>query len=471
MKRRFFTGAATALLLGGCTLAPKYERPALPVPNAWPESAATGGSAAAADVPWEKFFGDARLRRLVELALEHNRDLRVAALTVEQVRARYRVAELAYIPQLDANGAVSRTQTSVDDLRAGQARTGTHYSLSADVPAYELDFFGRVRSLRDQALEIFLATEEAQRSAHLAIVAQVATQYLAQRTIAEELRLAEETLRAMQGSLRIAQKRYEVGTSSRLDLATVEGQVQSANVDVAALRQQLAQADNALTLLIGQPLPADLPAPAALDAQGLVADLSAELPSNLLQRRPDILEAEHALRAANANIGAARAAFFPTISLTAGAGTASPELSRLFAAGTSTWSFVPRVTLPIFNAGQNRATLEVAKLQKQIEIARYEQAIQNAFREVADALAVRGQIDAQIAAYDALARAQQQRFSLSELRYKQGVESYLAVLTAQRDLYAAQQGQIRTRYAKYANLIALYHALGGGWSAEGKTHP
>lgn len=455
---------ASAMVFGGCTLAPKYERPALPVPNAWPE--AGGGTAAAGDVPWQQFFGDARLRRLIELALQHNRDLRVAALTLEQVRARYRVATLALIPQLDANGVMSRSQASADDVRAGQNRTGTHYSVGLDVPSYELDFFGRVRSLRDQALEIYLATEEAHRTAHLALVAQVATQYLAQRTLAEELRLTEETLHSVENSLRLAQKRYEVGTSSRLDLATIESQVQSANVDVAGLRQQLAQADNALALLIGQPLPADLPPAAGLDAQGLLADLSAELPSNLLQRRPDILQAEHELRAANANIGAARAAFFPQIALTASAGTASPDLSRLFAPGTGTWSFVPRVTLPIFNAGQNRATLEVAQLQKQIEIAQYERTIQNAFREVADELAIRAQIDAQIAAYDALTRSQQQRFTLSDARYRQGVESYLAVLTAQRDLYTAQQGQLRARYAKYANLIALYHALGGGWSAK-----
>jgi multidrug efflux system outer membrane protein len=420
-------------------------------------------------VPWRQFFGDARLQRLIELALQHNHDLRIASLTVEQVRARYRVAELALIPELNANGTASRTQVSGDDLSAAQGRRRSNYTVSLDVPSYELDFFGRAQSLRDEALESFLATQEARRAAHLAVVAQVATQYLAQRTVAEELRLAEETLRAVQDSLRIAQKRHEVGTASRLDLATVEGQVQSANIDVAALRQQLAQADNALALLIGQPLPTDLPAPASLESQGLVADLSPELPSSLLQRRPDILQAEHVLRAANADIGAARAAFFPTISLTAGIGTASRELSRLFEPGTGTWNFVPRVTLPIFEAGRNRATLEVAKLQKQIEIARYEHAIQSAFREVADALAVRAQIDAQIAAYDALARAQQQRFTLSELRYRQGVESYLAVLTAQRDLYAAQQGQIRTRYARNANLIALYHALGGGWDQRGSA--
>lgn len=464
MKRSVSTVAAISMLLSGCTFVPKYERPALPVPNQWAEVNTRG--AAAADIPWQQFFADARLRRLIELALDHNRDLRVAALTVEQVRARFRVASLAFIPQLDANGAMSRSQASADDLRAGQDRTSTHYSVGVDVPSYELDFFGRVRSLRDRALEVFLATEEAQRSAHLAVVAQVATQYLAQRTIAEQLRVAQETLRSVEDALRIAQKRHEVGSSSRLDLATAESQVQSTNIDVSALRQQLAQADNALAFLIGQPLPDNLPAPASLEAPGLFADLSPELPSSLLQRRPDILQAEHELRAANANIGAARAAFFPEISLTAAVGTASPELSRLFESGTGTWSFMPRVTLPLFNAGQNRATLEVAKLQKQIEIARYERSIQNAFREVADALAVRAQIDAQIAAYDALTRAQQQRYTLSDLRYRQGVESYLAVLTAQRDLYAAQQGQIRARYAKYANLIALYHALGGGWTAK-----
>ncbi|MEO6005750.1 MAG: efflux transporter outer membrane subunit [Opitutus sp.] len=477
MKSRFLLSSLGVVLLGGCTLAPHYERPAAPVANTWPETGVSRGPgedglaaqtspAAAPDIGWEEFFGDARLKSLIRLALENNRDLRIAALNLEQVRARYRIAELAFIPTLDANGSMVRSRSSGDLTLSGRPQTSTSYSVSADVSSYELDFFGRVRSLRDEALEVFLGTEEARRAAHIALVAEVARQYLNQRAIAEELRLAEDTLKAVNSSFRIAQKRHEVGAASRLDLATAETQVQLARADVSTFRQQLVQADNALSVLIGGPLPADLPPPAPLNQQGLLADISPGIPSDLLQRRPDILQAEHQLRAANAQIGAARAAFFPSITLTAGVGTASDELSRLFASGTGTWNFVPKINLPIFAAGQNRAALDVATIQKRIEIARYEGAIQNAFREVADALVARARVGEQIEAYDALARAQQERFTLTETRYRQGVDSYLAVLIAQQDLYAAQQNQIRVRLANFSNLISLYRALGGGWNAK-----
>jgi outer membrane protein, multidrug efflux system len=468
---------AAMLTLAGCTMAPRYERPAAPVANAWPETTvsrppgadgltAQTSAAAAPDIGWQEFFGDARLKALIRLALENNRDLRVVALNLEQVRAQYRIAQLAFIPTLDANGNMARGRSSGDLSVTGRPQTTTTYSVSADVSSYELDFFGRVRSLRDQALEFFLATDEARRSAHIGLVAEVARQYLNQRAIAEELRLAEDTLKAVESSFRIAQKRHEVGSASRLDLATAETQVQLARADASTFRQQLVQADNALSVLIGGPQPPDLPPPAPMNSQGIIADVAPGLPSDLLQRRPDILQAEHELKAANAQIGAARAAFFPSIKLTAGIGTASDELSRLFTAGTSTWSFVPHVTLPIFAAGQNRAALDVAQLQKRIEIARYEGAIQNAFREVADALVARARVGEQIEAYDALARAQQERFKLTEARYKQGADSYLAVLIAQQDLYAAQQSQIRVRLANYTNLISLYRALGGGWNEQ-----
>lgn len=467
--------AAVSVVAGGCTLAPKYERPAMPVAASWQETtvsrapgqdglAAQAAVVAAPDIGWQEFLGDARLKELIRIALANNRDLRVAALNVEQVRAQYRIAQLAFIPTLDANGSMARSRTSGDLSRSGRPETGTTYSVSADVSSYELDFFGRVQSLRNQALEFYLATEEAQRSAHLSLISEVARQYLNQRAIAEELRLAEDTLKAVESSRRIAERRHEVGAASRLDLATAESQVQRARADVSVFRQQLVQADNSLAFLIGQALPADLPPPAPFNGQGLIADLSAGLPSDLLQRRPDVLQAEHELKAANAEIGAARAAFFPRITLTAGVGSASDELSRLFASGTGTWNFIPRVNLPIFAAGQNRAALEVAQLQKRIEIARYEQAIQNAFREVADALVVRARVGEQIDAYDALVAAQQDRYRLTEVRYRQGIDSYLAVLIAQQDLYAAQQSQIRIRLASYTNLVALYRALGGGWS-------
>jgi multidrug efflux system outer membrane protein len=480
MSRKIVSLSVGTLLLSACTLAPKYQRPVSPVQNAWQETAisrepgkdglaAQASTVAAPDIGWQEFFGDPRLKALIKLALENNRDLRVAALNVEQVRARYRIAELAFIPTLDANASMARSRTSADLSRSGRPETGTTYSVSADVSSYELDFFGRVQSLRNEALEVFLATEEARRSAHLALVAEVARQYLNQRATAEELRLAEDTLKAVESSHRIAARRQEVGAASRLDLATAETQVQRARADVSTFRQLLVQADNSLAFLVGQTLPADLPPPAPFNAQGLVADVSPGLPSDLLQRRPDVLQAEHELKAANAEIGAARAAFFPSIKLTAGIGTASDELSRLFSSGTGTWNFVPRVTLPIFAAGQNRAALDVANLQKRIEIARYERAIQNAFREVADALVVRARVGEQIEAYDALTAAQQERYNLTEIRYRQGVDSYLAVLIAQQDLYAAQQSQIRIRLSNYTNLVALYRALGGGWTEQSVT--
>ena len=456
--------SAGCVLLAGCSLAPDYARPALPIENQWPAAVAGADATTASDPGWRQFLSDARLRRLVELALEHNRDLRVATLNLEQVRARYRIASVAFIPSVEAGAAGTRSRISADDAQAGQAQTASHFSVGLDIPAYELDLFGRVRGLRDQALELFLASEEAQKSAHLALVAEVSNRYLAQRVLAEQLGLAEQTLKSVGASFQLAQKRYQVGTASRLDLATAETQVQGATADVSVLRQQLAQADNALVFLIGRSPPDDLPAPAPLGDRGLLADLSPGLPSDLLQRRPDLRQAEHELRAANANIGVVRAAFFPQISLTAAVGTASPELSRLFGAGTGTWSFSPRVTVPLFSAGRNRATLDVARLQKLVEVARYERAIQNAFREVSDALAVRAFIAEQIATYEALARTQQQRFTLAEARYRQGIDSYLAVLTAQRDLYAAQQALIRARFTKEAGLVALFRALGGGWT-------
>jgi multidrug efflux system outer membrane protein len=457
-------------LLSSCTLAPHYERPAAPVTSQYPETKTSALTStdrsqptAAADLAWNDFFGDPRLRELVKLSLANNRDLRVAALNVQQVEAQFQIARLALIPSLDADGTLSRSRTAADLSTTGRPYTGTVYSAVANIPSYELDFFGRVRSLRDEALEIYFATEEAQKTAQLSLISQVALQYLTERATAEQLRLSEETLKAVETSNRIARDRYNAGTTSKLDLATTDAQVQTARTNVAAFRQQLAQATNALVLLVGQPLPTDLPPPAALDAQNLVADLSAGLPSDLLERRPDIRAAEHQLKAANADIGVARAAFFPKITLTASAGSASTDLARLFKPENGTWSFVPKIEVPIFNGGRNRATLDIAKLQKEIEIANYEKAIQSAFREVADALVVRAWIGDQLDASDALVRAQQTRYNLSNARYKQGVDNYLTVLLAQQDLFAAQQNQIRVRLAKYSNLVSLYRALGGGW--------
>ncbi len=449
-------------VVAGCTLAPRYERPAAPAAADWVNQPLAGPTAA--DLGWREFFGDPRLQRLVELALANNRDLRIALLKVDQTRAQYRIERAALLPGIDATGSGSRQRTPADLLGTGQATVSSQYGVSVGVTSYELDLFGRVRSLKARALETYLATAEARRSVHLSLVAEVATQYLIERDQAELLDVARRTLAAVQANYELLRRRHEVGSASEIDLRSAEAQVQTARANVALFERQRAQAENALALLLGQPLPADLPPALPLNAPGLLADIPPGLSADLLLRRPDLLQAEHELKAASANIGAARAAFFPKITLTGSAGTASPELSGLFTAGSDAWSFVPQVTLPIFAGGRNLANLQVAQLSRRIEIAQYEKAVQTAFREVADALVARGTYEEQLAAHEALVQAQQRRFQLADARYRQGVDSYLAVLTAQEDLYDAQQNAVQSRFARWANRITLYKALGGGWN-------
>jgi multidrug efflux system outer membrane protein len=329
-----------------------------------------------------------------------------------------------------------------------------------------VDLFGRVRSLKDQALERYFASEEARRSAHISLLAEIATQYLAERAFDEGLAITRQTLESVEAYYEMIRKVFEIGNTSELDLRTAEAQVQNARGNVATFLRQLAQAENSLVLLVGQPLPADLPRPLPLAAQQLLSDLPPGLPSELLRRRPDILAAEHQLKAANANIGAARAAFFPRITLTGSAGTASLQLSGLFAPGSEAWSFSPAVTLPIFDAGNNRANLDVANINKRIEVAHYEKAIQTAFREVADALSARSTLEDEIQAQQALVNAEQQRYNLAGVLYRNGAENYLSVLTAQQDLYTAQQRLLQSRFARLSNLVTLYKALGGGWQEQ-----
>jgi len=339
----------------------------------------------------------------------------------------------------------------------------TQWSASLGTTAYELDLFGRVRSLNKQALEKYLATEEAQRSAQISLVAEVATQYFALRQAEEQLQLARQTLAVVQDSYTLNKATFDAGASNELDLRTAEGQVQTARINVVTYERQLAQAQNALVLLVGQPLPTDLPAPCSFSDTNMLANIPAGLPSELVQRRADILQAEHTLKAANANIGAARAAFFPTITFTGSIGTTSAEFEKLFGSGTGVWSFSPQVTVPIFTGGQNRASLDAAKVSTRIEVATYEKAIQTAFREVADALVANSSYATQIEAEAALTNAQQKRFELATVRYRQGEDSYLNVLSAQQDLYSAQQGRLEAQYNKLASQISLYQALGGGW--------
>jgi multidrug efflux system outer membrane protein len=326
-----------------------------------------------------------------------------------------------------------------------------------------VDLFGRVRSLREQALEKYVSTIEAQRSAQLTLVAQIATQYLTVREAEELLQLTQDTLAAVQKSYDLNKVKFDAGSLNELDLRTAEAQVQTAKYNVATYEQQVAQAENYLVLLIGAPFPADLPAGRPLASQNLLASLKPGLPSDLLMRRPDILEAEHTLKAANADIGAARAAFFPKITLTASGGASSLSLSRLFEGVNGVWSYTPDITIPIFDGGNNLANLDLAKIQKRIEIANYESAIQTAFREVADGLAGRHTINQQLDALVGLVAAEQKRYELSTDRYRNGADTYLNVLSAQQDLYSAQQSLIQTRFTRLSNLISLYKALGGGW--------
>ena len=379
------------------------------------------------------------------------------------------------MPTINGSASGTRQRIPADFLAAGTgftpsgAPTFTQYSVGLGVTSYELDLFGRVRSLNKQALENYFATEEARKSAHIALVAEVAIQYLTGRQLHEQLTLSRQTLAAVQSSYDLNKRSFEVGTASELDLQTSAAQVQTARANIAVDERQLAQAENALVLLIGQPLPDNLPPPESLNDQNLPGNLPADLPADLLQRRPDILQAEHLLKAANANIGAARAAFFPKITLTGSAGTESLQLSRLFTGPAAAWSFTPEISLPIFAGGRNRANLDVARTSKLIEVAQYERTIQSAFREVADALAARTTLDQQIQAEDALVEAEQRRYGLADVRYRNGVESYLAVLTAQQDLYSAQQQILQSRLARLSNVITLYKALGGGWEIETKA--
>ncbi|KVT10879.1 efflux transporter outer membrane subunit, partial [Burkholderia ubonensis] len=409
---------------------------------------------AATDIGWREFFVDPRLQRLIEIALNNNRDLRVAVLNIAAARAQYQITRADLFPTLDAVGTGNR-QRLPNALTAVPGRNiTTTYNVGLQA-SWELDLFGRIQSLKDQALAKYLATAQARKASEIALVAQVADQYLTVLSTDDLLKVTDDTLKTAQASYDLTKLKFDNGTGSELDLRQAQTVVETALANQQAQARARAQAVNALVLLIGQPLPDDLPPGLPLDAQNFLTDIPAGLPSDLLTRRPDIMEAEQNLLAANANIGAARAAFFPRISLTGAFGTASPTLGGLFKAGTAAWSFAPQITMPIFEGGANLANLDLANVQKRIEIANYEKAIQSAFREVSDGLAARGTYDQQIAALQRNEHAQQRRYDLSDLRYKNGVDSYLSVLTAQTDLYAAQQTLINARLARWTNLVDL----------------
>lgn len=455
-----------AAALAACsTMEPAYQRPAAPVPADFPEGAAykegsTINSPSAAEIGWRNFLLDPRLQRLVEIALQNNRDLRVAALNVQAAQAQYRIQRSALLPSVAgfADRSASRTPTNTNPEQR---------SWAAGVSAgWAIDFFGRLRSLNDAALQQYFATAEARRAAEILLVSQVADQYLAMLALDEQLKVTRQTLDTAQASYKIVKLQFDTGTANELTLQQAQSVVEQASANLAAQTRAYAQAENALVVLLGQPLPADLPPVVALGDERILADIPAWLPSDLLERRPDILEAEALLRSENANIGAARAAFFPSISLTASLGTESAALSGLFGAGSLAWSFLPAITVPIFEGGALRANLDLATIRKDIGVAQYEKAIQTAFREVADGLAGRGTYDDQLTAQQRYTATQQRSLDLAWFRYRNGVDDYLQVLTAQTGLYSAQQTLVATRLQRLTNLVDLYRALGGGWVAR-----
>jgi multidrug efflux system outer membrane protein len=434
---------------------PKYERPTAPVAPQYPGVTATNASAAAT-LPWTNYFADEQLKQLIELALTNNNDFQVAVLNVEQSQAQYRITWSASLPTVNANGSYQKAHAN--------GVTADQWSASLGSTAYEVDLFGRVRSLNRQALEQYFATVEGKRSAQVSLVAEVATEYFTLRQTEEQIVLAKQTLQTVQDSYALNQATFDAGASSELDLRTAEGQVQTAKINLLSYERDRAQAENYLVLLIGQPMPTNLPPARSFNDTNLLADIPAGLPSELLQQRPDILEAEHTLKAANANIGAARAAFFPTITMTASVGSTSAEFEKLFGGGTGVWSFSPQITLPIFTGGQNMASLDSAKVSKRIDVQNYMKAIETAFREVADALVASRSYTEQIGEESLLVTAQQRRFELANLRYRQGDDTYLNVLSAQQDLYSAQQDLLQDRFRQLTSQISLYKALGGGWN-------
>jgi multidrug efflux system outer membrane protein len=429
--------------------------PAMP-PTSTPPADPAAVPGAAADIGWRDFFVDAKLEELIALALQNNRDLRLAVLNVERARQQYRIRRAERLPALDAGGAMVRS--GGDGLPVTEA-----YTADLTVTQFELDLFGRVRNLSEAALQRYFAQEEARRSAQLALVAEVANVYLTLAADREQLRLAEATLRTREEAHALTQKRHEFGAVSALDVHQARTQAESARADAARHAGQVARDVNALNLLVGAPVEeASLPTGFDAPVTGLEA-LPAGLPSEVLLRRPDVQQAERELRAANADIGAARAAFFPSITLTGSVGYASDDLSRLFESGTGTWSFVPQVRLPIFAGGRLRAGLGVARVDRDVALARYERSIQRGFREVADALALTSTLSAQREALEQLVDAAQRAEELSRARYEAGRDSYLVRLESQRTLYVAQQALIATRLAEQSNRVELYRVLGGGW--------
>ena len=457
---------AIAVGLAGCSHVPLYQRPAAPVAERFPgatDDAANPAPEPAAELPWRTYFTDQRLVSLIDLGLANNRDLRVAVLAIERARALYQIQRADQLPSLTGSAQHTRQRISAATTPAGVSFLAGYYQVGLASTAYELDFFGRVRALSQAALASYLATEEARRTTHIGLVASIANAWLSLQADEDLLRLSRETLASREASVKLARVRFEGGVAPETDLQQALTLLEAARAIVAQLTRSRALDENALALLIGGPLPAGLMQDISLVRQPALADLPPGLPSDLLIQRPDIRGAEQSLLSANASIGAARAGFFPRVALTGTFGLASGELSGLFSSGSQAWSFIPSVSLPIFDGGRNQANLESSQAGREIAVAQYEKAIQVAFREVADALTSRAALRDQLIALQAQVRAEEARVRLAELRYRGGVTPFMEVLDAQRSLFAVQQSVIQIQLAQRQNQVGLYKALGGGW--------
>lgn len=463
------SAAAVSLALSACAMIPKYEQPAVAVPEAFQHDTAQSGIVAAS-LGWQDYFADPRLHRLIEIALERNTDLRGAALNAEAVRAQYMISRAALLPGINASGTGQRGRVAADlSGSAGGSYVPSAYNVGLGVTSYELDLFGKVRSTSQAALQSYFASVASRDATHLSLISSVAKAYFNERYAEERMALAQRVLQTREQTYKLTQLRHRAGVISAVDLRQQEALIESAKADYASAVQAREQARNAMAVLLNQPLPADLPAGLPLSRQFAIKQLPAGLSSEVLLNRPDIRAAEFALKRANANIGAARAAFFPSISLTGMIGTGSTELSGLFKGGNSTWTFAPSINLPIFNWGSNVANLDYAKIMQQAEIVNYEAAVQSAFRDVSDALVAREQLDKTYAANAQQSKAYADVLRLINLRYRHGVASALDLLDAERSSYAADTTQLATQLTLLENMADLYKALGGGLKQHTET--
>ena len=463
-NKKIVLGVAAAAALSACSMAPKYAQPQVETGHfpAVSGSLNPTGQVAATRLGWQDYFADPRLHRLIEIALERNTDLRTAALNAEALRKQYMITRADGLPSVNASGSAARTRTAKDLSSTGNSYTRNAYSIGLGVTSYELDLFGKARSNQDAALESYFNSTATRDSTHLSLVASVAKAYFNERYAKESMALVQRVLKSREQTYRLTQLKHQAGVVSAVDLRQQEALIESAKADYAAAVQSKEQASNALAILLNQPIPTDLPKGLALSKQFKVSKLPAGLSSDVLLNRPDIRAAEHALKQANANIGAARAAFFPSISLTSTIGMGSTELSGLFRGSNRTWTFAPSINIPIFNWGSLQASLDAAKIRQEIQVVNYEAAVQSAFRDVADALVAREQLEQAHAAKQRQSKAYADNLRLVNLRYQHGVSSALDLLDAERSNYSANTTLLASQLSRLENMADLYKALGGG---------